>query len=159
MLGAFLGLLLLALTPLNLIAVLVAARRARYPWWMVTPDDPVSPFGQYEATVRSVYARFGRYVGDLYWLGLRNSLYGLRYALKPARFKGVTDYTVFARHITSRGRLTIFCVEGLRLYQYRVGGFELLAGWMVRGAALDPYTPRQPVNMEFRPVFSLRRAG
>jgi hypothetical protein len=159
MIGAFLGLLLLALTPLNLVAVLIAARRGRYPWWMVTPDDPASPFGQYEPTVRKMYEKVGRYWGDVYWLGLRNSLYGLRYRLKPARFKGVTDYSNFRRHIEARGNLTVYCVEGLRLWQYRRGSFELLAGWMVRGAALDPFTPRQLINMEFRPVFSLRRAG
>lgn len=158
MIGAFLGLLFLLAYPLTVPVILLLARRGRYPWWLVTPDDPASPFGQYEATVRAFYAKAGRYWGDVYWL-LRNNLYGLKYACKPARFKGVVDYSVFGRHIESRGRLTIFCVEGYRLWQYRVGGFEVLAGWMVRGAALDPYTPRQPVNMEFRPVLSLRRAG
>jgi hypothetical protein len=157
--GALQGLVLLLLWPAALLAVLVCARRGRYPWWLLTPDDPVSPFGQYEATVRAVYARVGRYWGDVYWLGIRNTLYGLRYALKPARFKGVQDYSALGRRITPRGRLTTFCVEGYVLWQVRLGGFDLLAGWMTRGAALDPFTPRQPVNMEFRPVLSVRRAG
>jgi hypothetical protein len=167
-LGALLGAVLLLLWPLALLAVLLLARRGRYPAWLVTPDDPfvTAPpaerplhFGHYEASVRAVYARLGRYWGDVYWLGIRNVLYGLRYALKPARFKGVQDYSVFGRSITVRGALTTYCVEGYVLWQWRVAGIELLAGWMVRGAALDPFTPRQPVNMEFRPVLSPRRAG
>jgi len=165
MIGALIGLALLLLWPLALLAVMVCAVRGRYPWWMTTPDDPfvrgeAAHFGAYETTVRAVYARFGRYIGDVYWLGLRNQLFGLRYWLKPDRFKGITDYSRMRRRIDPpRGALTVYCVEGYRLWQWRVGPFELLAGWMVRGAALDPFTPRQPVNMDFRPTFSPRKAG
>lgn len=164
---ALIGLACLLLAPLNLLAVALCAVRGRYPWWMDTPDDPfvtgpvVPPhYGHYEPTVRAVYARLGRYLGDLYWLGLRNRLAGLRYRCKPARFIGVTDYTVFAREVLYHGRwLTEYRVEGCVLWQLNLGRFEWLAGWMVRGAALDPYTPRQPVNMEFTPTFGPRRAG
>ena len=165
MIGAILGLLLLALTPFNLAAVLIAARRGRYPWWMVTPDDPfvrgeAAHFGAYEPSVRAVYARLGRYLGDVYWLGLRNSLYGLRYRLKPGRYKSTVYYGEFERSLDTRRRwLTVYRVDGLTEWQVNVGPFELLAGWHVRGVVLDPATPRQPVNMEFRPIFSLRRAG
>ena len=157
--GAFLGLCVLLLWPAAFVAIVLCAIVGRYPAILVTPDDPASPFGGYEATVRQVYARFGRYVGDVYWLGIRNPLYGLRYGLKPARFKGLTDYSELSRVIVNRGALTVFCVEGYTLWQVRRGGFELLAGWMVRGAALDPFTQRQLINMEFRPIFSMRRAG
>lgn len=157
--GALLGLLIDLLGIPARVLVLLLAIGGRYPAWLVTPDDPESPFGKYEETVREVYARFGRYLGDVYWLAWRNVLYGLAYRFKPARFKGVTDYSALGRRIEQRGRLTVYCVEGLQLWQYQLGGFELLAGWMVRGAALDPFTPRAPVNMEFRPVFSVRKAG
>jgi len=57
---------------------------------MVTPDDPVSPFGSgttpgasYEATQVKIYERFGRYIGDCVWLGWRNSGYGVSYYTKP----------------------------------------------------------------------------
>jgi hypothetical protein len=30
---------------------------------------------------------------------------------------------------------------------------------MTRGAVLDRMAPRQEINMEFRPILSLRRAG
>ncbi len=157
--GALIGLLIDLLGIPARALVLLLAIVGRYPAWLVTPDDPESPFGKYEPTVREVYARFGRYLGDVYWLAWRNVLFGLSYRFKPARFKGLIDYSDLRRTITARGALTIFCVEGYQLLQLRVGGFEVLAGWMVRGAALDPLTRRQPVNMEFRPIFSLRKAG
>jgi hypothetical protein len=157
--GALLGLAVELLSiPARLLVPLFAIG-GRYPWWMVTPDDPVSPFGTYEATVRAVYARFGRYLGDVYWLAWRNVLYGLSYRLKPAVFKGVVDYTVFATWALPRRGGWLYVCEDYALRQWGIGRFEILAGWMVRGAVLDPLAPRQPVNMEFRPIFSVRRAG
>lgn len=80
----------LFLKPLIKVAVLVAAVRGKYPWWMVTPDDRVPPFGcgttpgaSYERSQVRLYERFGRYVGDVVWLGWRNAGYGLSYWLKP----------------------------------------------------------------------------
>lgn len=141
--------------------VLVCAALRRFPWWLLTPDDPVSPFGHYEPTMRSIYARFGRYAGDVVWLAWRNVLYGLAYRLKPARFKRVTDYRGFwvAQYPHRVG--VLFDCEGWHLLQVPLLGhrFELLAGWMVRGAVLDQDTPRAPINMEFRPMLSIRRAG
>ena len=157
--GALIGLLIELLSIPARVLVLVLAIGGRYPAYLVTPDDPESPFGKYEPTVREVYARFGRYLGDVYWLAWRNVLFGLSYRFKPARFKGLIDYSGLRRTIDPRGAITMYCVEGYRLLQLRVGGLEFLAGWMVRGAALDPLTRRQPVNMEFRPIFSIRKAG
>lgn len=82
------------------VLVLLYAIRGKYPWWMVTPDDPVSPFGSgttptasNEPTVRKVYEKFGRYIGDVYWLAWRNSFYGLRLSFKPAWLADpATDY-------------------------------------------------------------------
>lgn len=162
--GAFLGLLLLLLWPVAFVAVALYAIRGRYPFALTTPDDPfereLAPhFGHYEETVRAIYTLFGRYVGDVYWLGLRNSLYGLRYMLKPNKYRGLIDYS-HMRVSVSRGRLmTTYIADGLPLWQINLWTFEILAGWMVRGAATDQHTIRQPVNMEFRPVFSPRRAG
>lgn len=75
---------------LSKVLVPIYAIWGRYPWWMVTPDDPVSPFGcgttpgaSTEQMMVDLYARFGRYVGDVVWLGWRNSGYGLAYAAKP----------------------------------------------------------------------------
>jgi len=66
------------------------AIKGKYPWWMVTPDDPISPFGSgttptssTEPSQMKIYATFGRYIGDLVWLAWRNSGFGYSYSLKP----------------------------------------------------------------------------
>ena len=86
-----------ARVPLKLllkIAVPLFAIRGKYPPLMLTPDDPVSPFGSgttpgasREPTQMAVYRRFGRYVGDVVWLAWRNSGYGVAYYLKPEWLK------------------------------------------------------------------------
>lgn len=80
----------LLLKPFLKLAVLVFAIRGKYPPILLTPDDPVSPFGSgttpgasIEPTQMAIYRRFGRYIGDVVWLGWRNSGYGLNYYLKP----------------------------------------------------------------------------
>ena len=158
MIGAALGLSLWLLWPLAFVAVCICAIRGKYPYILVTPDDPKSPFGAYEETVRNVYARFGRYVGDVYWLGIRNPLYGLRYMLKPEKYKETTDYGQFRASIRfSRSWIRRYEVDKMPLWEVDLWRFQLLAGWMVRGVWNDPHTERQPINMEFRPIFSLRR--
>jgi hypothetical protein len=76
--------------PLLKLAVPIFAIWGKYPPLMVTPDDPVSPFGSgttkgasVEPTQMAIYKRFGRWVGDVIWLGWRNSGYGIAYYLKP----------------------------------------------------------------------------
>ena len=65
-------------------------REKEYPWWMVTPDDPVSPFGSgttpgasVEPTQMKLYEKYGKKVGDFVWLAWRNELMGLSYRMKP----------------------------------------------------------------------------
>lgn len=172
--GALQGLALFLAWPLALGAVAACApwchRSGRYPRWLTTPDDDydrlrLQPtlrpphFGAYEASVRTVYARAGRLLGDIYWLGLRNQLFGLRYALKPARYKGLTSYAHLPRALWKHGWGLRFVADGLTLYKLELGPLVLLAGWAVRGVVLDPNSPRAAVNMEFRPMFSVRKAG
>lgn len=152
------GLTLLSILVKPLVAI-YATTTDSYPWWMVTPDDPVSPFGQSEETVRNVYARFGRYVGDVYWLAVRNCLYGLTYALKPSEFKDTSDYSDFhmLRDGDGKGRKTVYSIAGYKQWVYNFGPVTVLGGWKVKGVWNDPKTPRQHINMEFTPVFSIRR--
>jgi len=156
--GAALGLLLLLLNPLAFLAVVICAAVRRYPWFLLTPDDPVSPFGLYEDQVRRVYVRFGRYVGDVYWLGLRNCLYGAAYALKPREMKGLRNYIDIGIGKRSLGRATCWSAGKYRQWTVRIGfGFFLLLGWKVDRVVIDPNTYRASVNMDFRPTFSVRR--
>lgn len=83
----------LARVPLKVLlklAVPIFAIWGKYPPLMVTPDDPVSPFGSgttpgasREPTQMKLYERFGRYIGDVVWLGWRNGGYGVAYYCKP----------------------------------------------------------------------------
>jgi hypothetical protein len=159
------GFLIFLLTPLAWVLVPLCACVRRYPAWLLTPDDPVSPYGQYEPTVRTVYARFGRWVGDVYWLGFRNTWYGLAYALKPAALKTLPDYA--AMHVTVdsddghtwRTRVRgdgVDITETVRTWR----GWALITGYRcspIANRAADHGPLRHP-NMDGRPVFSLRRA-
>jgi hypothetical protein len=131
------------------------------PWWMVTPDDPVSPFGKYEAGVVAVYQRWGKFVGDWYWLGLRNALYGLAYRWKPDFLKGLPfPYAQL--------RMTYLDRRFYRLIRVDRADFELTLKLgpivAILGRRLSPIwdnVPGQiprPINMDARPIFSMRRA-
>lgn len=166
--GALLGLQLLLLWPLALLAVIACAPFGRYPWWLITPDDPfalgrpVPHFGAYEPTVRRVYLTLGRMIGDIYWLGLRNQLYGLKHALTPAAYRNLRDVSrLDPRFVVNEGRVARYQAGELALYEVNFSWLPLvmLAGWAVRGVVRDPFTLRQPVHMEFRPIFTIRKRG
>ncbi len=155
----------------------------KYPWWMVTPDDPVSPFGSgttktasTEPTQMAVYQRFGRYVGDVVWLGWRNSGYGYAYSQKPDWLKDPDiKYEELDMQRVVEGRKTIFKVRQpdgtfLEERQYKLGPFVWIAGYRIepiyngcmenrdRLARGEPRAPRPGFhpNMDARPLLSLR---
>jgi hypothetical protein len=143
------------------------ARKGRYAWWAITPDDPfamgapVPHFGHYEPRVRAVYARYGRFWGDLYWLGFRNVAYGLAYRWKPQWLKGPQDYSrmPFAVRFWGPVRLTL-------LYKLWEAEVELGLVKIIVGSKLSPivnYDPSvarsRPINMDGRPTLSLRKGA
>jgi hypothetical protein len=162
--------------------VLFYAVKGNYPWWMVTPDDPKSPFGSgttptasTEPTQMKIYRRFGRYVGDVIWLGWRNSGYGYAYSLKPDWLKDPNiKYEDLSLHKETSGIKTTYVVSDgkntLVENQYKLGPLYLLVGhrvqpvydggmrnrsWMAEGrppAKLPAFHP----NMDGRPVLSIR---
>lgn len=85
-----LSLFSLVLTPvLVLLALPFAQRRGDVlPLWMNTPDDPGPEQGMYEPQVAAVLERFGWRIKTWYWLGVRNQLNGLFYALAPKYAQG-----------------------------------------------------------------------
>lgn len=137
------------------IPVSIFAIWGKYPKWLLTPDDPVSPFGQYEPTVKKIYDKCGCYVGDLYWLGFRNTLYGLSYALKPKYLKSLTSYRALTRVVRVYGCVRVVSVGHLR--EITIRGFGLAFIW---GNRLSPILENQDdlhhPNMDGRPVFSIR---
>ncbi len=155
----------------------------KYPKWMLTPDDPVSPFGSgttptasTEPTQMAIYQRFGRYVGDVVWLAWRNSGYGYSYSQKEDWLK---DPEIKYENLTVQrledGRKTTYRVlrpDGtwMQERQYAWGPFRWLAGYRVQPiydgalenrARLAKGLERAPrpgfhPNMDGRPLISLR---
>lgn len=139
--------------------------------WFLTPDDPVSPFGSgttpgasTEPFVQRIYARFGVFAGDYWWLGLRNRAYGLSYALKPRHFKQLTTYTDCQASLTERGPLRTIAIDGYAEYTLRLGFFHVIAGyrlrpiydWIMHNRIYRAQIPYRPVNMDARPILSVR---
>jgi hypothetical protein len=140
------------------------AIKGKYPEALVTPDDPVSPFGQYEERVRKVYEKAGKYIGDVYWLGFRNTLYGLKYKHKIPGLVGLTDYTYLMtnKQVIHYKNVSItkydLLLEGEIYTQHTIRLWKLyiMFGHKIDSIHNDKFTPRQPVNMEGRPFFTLR---
>jgi hypothetical protein len=154
------GFLLVILGFLVMPLVAVYAIFGKYPWWMVTPDDPVSPFGQYEETVVKQY-KIGRWWGDFYWLGLRNSLYGLKYKYKPDYLKNLSSYLPFQRRMkrfVSKNK-AVLCLDGLTETVLSVGPFRIIYGYRLSPIwNWEPSHGMRPINMDGRPIFSIRLA-
>lgn len=135
--------------------------------WFVTPDDPVSPHGQYEKKMQGILRRFGVRVNDWWWLGVRNRGYGLRYALKPAFFKALTTYEHLAFDHTLRGSLVKTTVNGTwSEWVWDFGRFHVIYGYRLtpiytewrhnQFASPAERIPFRPINMDARPILSVR---
>jgi hypothetical protein len=136
--------------------------------WFNTPDDPASPHGQYEPKMRRIRERFGTWVNDWWWLGVRNRAYGLRYALKPAYFKSLGSYENLPVSRVWRGPVRVTTVSGFAEYALFWQGFHVLYGLRItpiyneilhnaRARELGaPEIPFRPVNMDARPILSIR---
>jgi len=156
------------------------AIRGKYPWWMVTPDDPVSPFGSgttpgasTEKSQMRLYEKFGRYVGDVVWLGWRNSAYGYAYSQKPDWLKDPSiKYEELDIWGTENKEVYLRQPDGSVLWEKtrRLGPFRLITGHrltpILSGSnenkkRLEQGLERAPrpwghPNMDARPIISLR---
>ena len=158
------GFLLFLLGFFAWIPVLFYAIRGKYPDWALTPDDPVSPFGQYEETVKKVYEKFGRYIGDVYWLGFRNKLYGLKYKYKIPGLKGITDYqylltnkqALYYKNASITKYDLLLDGEVYSQHTIRLWKLYIMFGYKIDSVHNDKHSPRQPINMEGRPFFTIR---
>lgn len=159
------GMVLSALAPI----VVLVYRRG----WFDTPDDNVSPRGMYEERVRKINERFGNWVSDYYWLALRNRAYGYDYAMKPQHFKDMKDYSEIESAWTQTfprwyGSVRYIQVDGFYERTYSIGkgkvGFHVITGYRLRPVYDEWYNnrfnaagiPYRPINMDARPIFSLR---
>lgn len=146
--------------------------------WFNTPDDPVSPRGMGEPFMRKLHAKVGPWLADWWWLALRNRTYGFAYAMKPAIFKGL-HYAMIgigacSNAIEWRGPLlcrtiTIlgFKERTFTLVLWGAGVLTLIVGYRLRPIWDEVWrnaisgsrmwdVPHRPVNMDARPIFSLR---
>lgn len=135
--------------------------------WL-TPDDPVSPFGcgttpgsSREDAMVEKYQKWGVYWADWWWLGIRNSCYGLAYKWKPSHFKDLTTYANCAVTVTQRGPLRAITVDGFREWTVFLGLFHVIAGYRLRPVADEAQrnVPCRTVNMDARPILSIRAGG
>jgi hypothetical protein len=134
--------------------------------WFVTPDDPVSPHGQYEPKMCRIRELFGNWVADWWWLGVRNRAYGLRYALKPEYFKTLSSYENLPVSRYWRGPVRVTKVSGFAEYALSLKRFHVIYGLRmtpiyneIKQNAVEgdqPKIPFRPVNMDARPIFSIR---
>jgi hypothetical protein len=136
--------------------------------WFNTPDDPVSPRGMGEPFMRRLHAKIGPWWADWWWLGWRNRAYGLAYALKPAHFKTLSSYEICRLERRLHGPLRITRVDGFPEFALDCRWFHVLAGYRVTpiyNEVIDnarrrderwPLIPFRPLNMDARPIFSIR---
>lgn len=157
----------------------IYAIRGKYPWWMITPDDPVSPFGSGTTSTSStepsqmkIYKTFGRYIGDLVWLGWRNSGYGYSYSLKPDWLKNPD--IKYENLIVWRDQNKFYLKQPdgtiLKETHYKLGPFILIYGYRIEPiynghieniGLREAHLERAPrpgfhPNMDGRPIISLR---
>jgi hypothetical protein len=131
--------------------------------WYVTPDNPHSPHGMYERKMAYMHARFGTWFADWWWLGVRNTAYGLAYRLKPQHFKLRTSYDDCEVDRWTDGWVTVTDVDGYREYVVQFSKFHVIAGYRLtpiydevmknRAGAGIPY---RQINLDARPIISIR---
>lgn len=132
--------------------------------WFNTPDNPDSPHGLYESKMVRIYQRYGAFVSDWWWLGVRNRAYGLRYALKPAHFKALGSYADCVLSQVKRGNKTVTEVDGYREYVYQYDWGHVIVGYrltpiyneVLKNRYGIEVIPFRPVNMDARPILSFR---
>ena len=131
--------------------------------WFNTPDDPLSPHGQYEQKMRRIYDRFGERVNDWWWLGVRNRAYGLRYALKPRHFKDLDTYEDCDVSKSDLRRCQLVTVDGYKERIVQLKWVHIIVGYRltpifneVTKNRMGAGIPFRKINMDARPIFSIR---
>lgn len=149
---------ILALRLVSLAAPLVCLVPQFRRGWFLTPDDPVSPYGQGEPAMRERLAKWGVYWSDWWWLAARNRAYGLAYAFKPDFFKQLTTYADLRPVVTYKGPLRVIEIAGFREYMLSLRWFHIIAGYRLRPVRDGIYdgAPYRAVNMDARPILSIR---
>ena len=127
--------------------------------WL-TPDDPVSPHGQYEPKVRAIYDRYGKFIGDWYWLGIRNTAYGLAYKWKPKILKDRegSTYCGLPMDNWTEGNKRYITLRNYKETTWFFKNFHIIYGYRLRPVwdTMRNGLAVRPLNMDGRPIFSVR---
>jgi hypothetical protein len=117
----------------------------------------------YEKTMQKMHSRFGTWFADWWWLGVRNTAYGLAYRLKPEHFKSLTSYENCKVDRWFNGRICVTDVDGYKEYVISFKRFHIITGYRltpiydeVRNNKYGANIPYRPVNMDARPIISIR---
>jgi hypothetical protein len=144
--------------------------------WFNTPDDPVSPRGQYEPFMQKLQAKVGPWWSDWWWLGVRNKAYGFSYAMKPAIFKGLHYSSIPPGMLTSAVKwsgpflcriidMLGYSEKTCTLVVYGFPVVTLIYGYrlrpildeVLRNAGRSTWdVPHRQINMDARPILSIR---
>ena len=136
--------------------------------WYNTPDDPVSPRGMGEPFMQKLHAKVGPWLADYWWLAWRNRGYGYDYAMKPAFFKNLTSYEGLNMGVSNRRVLGVHIrsiwIEGYEEHTLHFKLFHVIVGYRLRpiwdevfaNKFLNQKIPFRPINMDARPIFSVR---
>lgn len=126
----------------------------------VTPDDPKSPYGvgnagSNEPKMHAIYDRFGTFIGDWWWLGVRNQAYGLAYKFKPDFFKNLETYDDLEKFRATTGPVTYTEVAGYPEWVISLGFFHIIFGYRMT-PVYNTVGKIRPINMDARPILSIR---
>jgi hypothetical protein len=136
--------------------------------WYNTPDNPDSPHGQYELFMKRLRNTVGTWWADWWWLGVRNTAFGLAYKMKPEHFKDLTSYDdcLVSRTFKLGGVIQKTVVDGYAEYILNFKRFHIIYGHRLtpiynehrKNAYLHPDNriAFRPINMDARPILSIR---
>lgn len=155
----------LVLTLASLVAPIVTLFYRKGIW--LTPDDPVSPFGcgttpgaSVEPKMQWIYAKFGTFVGDWWWLGIRNSAYGLAYKWKIPELKERegSNYDGLEMTYTRVGNKRVITLGKYKEVTYFFPFFHVITGYRLAPVwgSMHDRIQIKPFCMDGRPIFSIR---
>lgn len=108
--------------------------------------------------MRWVYEKFGSFVGDWYWLGIRNTAYGLAYKFIPEIFKNRETYDDLEKFRAKHGPITYTEVAGYPEWIINFGFFHIIFGYRM-SPVYDTKGKVRPITMDARPILSIRGGG
>jgi hypothetical protein len=107
--------------------------------------------------MRMIYGIYGKFIGDWWWLGVRNSSMGIAYKFKPNYLKGIPTYAYLPRTVKSTRFYDLIKVWKADFeLTLKFGLFHVIYGRRLKPIINDNDLPVRSVNMDGRPILSIR---